>query len=256
MAEKVILVLVDGMRPDAMLACGHPFVQTLLENSTCALDAQTVFPSVTLPCHTSLFYGVEPARHGVTTNTFFPFAEPIDSLFDQLYKFKKKCAMFYTWEELRDMGRPGALHHSTLISVSANTHSDNRITDAVLPYIAAEQPDFLFHYLGEVDYGGHDYGWMSEPYMRCVYNAMANIERIYKAMPEGYTLIITADHGGHDRCHGHNCPEDMIIPVIFCGPRFEKNRTISSVSIKDIAPTVAKLLDIPAVAAWEGTPCV
>ena len=46
MSEKVILVLVDGMRPDGMLACGHPFVKTLLENSTYSLDAQTVWPSM------------------------------------------------------------------------------------------------------------------------------------------------------------------------------------------------------------------
>ena len=51
MAEKVILILVDGMRPDGMMECGNPFAQKLVEESTYSLNAQTVMPSVTLPCH-------------------------------------------------------------------------------------------------------------------------------------------------------------------------------------------------------------
>lgn len=39
-------------------------------------------------------------------------------------------------------------------------------------------------------------------------------------------------------------------------PEAKKNTPISSVSIKDIAPAVAKLLDVPAAKEWEGTPRV
>jgi len=48
----------------------------------------------------------------------------------------------------------------------------------------------------------------------------------------------------------------MTIPVVFCGPKFEKGKTLSGVSIKDIAPTIAKLLDVPFAREWEGTPRV
>ena len=64
MIEKVVLVLVDGMRPDGLMQCGHPFVTTLLKDATYALDAQTVMPSVTLPCHMSLFTAwIAASRH-------------------------------------------------------------------------------------------------------------------------------------------------------------------------------------------------
>ena len=29
MSEKVILILADGLRPDAMMACGHPFAEEM-----------------------------------------------------------------------------------------------------------------------------------------------------------------------------------------------------------------------------------
>ena len=88
--------------------------------------------------------------------------------------------------------------------------------------------------------------------MKSVYKAMGCIERIYRNMPEGYTLITTADHGGHDRSHGTELHEDMTIPICFCGTHFSSGTTLSDVSIKDIAPTVAALLGVPAVQEWEG----
>lgn len=72
MNEKVILISIDGMRPDGAVGCGHPFVQELMEKSTYTLQGGSVLPPVTLPCHTSMFYGVPPERHGILTNTYTP----------------------------------------------------------------------------------------------------------------------------------------------------------------------------------------
>ena len=32
-------------------------------------------------------------------------------------------------------------------------------------------------------------------------------------------ILLTADHGGHGRGHGSDCPEDMTIPLVMNGPR-------------------------------------
>ena len=42
MSEKVILILADGMRPDAMTACGHPFVKQMMEEATYGMDLTPV----------------------------------------------------------------------------------------------------------------------------------------------------------------------------------------------------------------------
>ena len=257
MSDKVVVILVDGLRPDGLTQCGHPFVQKLLDNAAYALDAKTVIPSVTLPCLMSLFHSVDPQRHGILTNLYTPQVRPIVGLIDQLDTYGIKCAMFYTREELRDLSRPDHLHRSLCINLRRAGPSDRAITDAALPYIRAEEPDFLFLYLGDTDdVGGHINGFMSEAYLRIAHQAVACIEDVYNAMPEDSTLIVCADHGGHDHIHGLGIPEDTTIPVIFCGPRFEKGKTLSGVSIKDIAPTVARLLDVPFVREWEGEPRV
>ena len=56
MNKKVILISIDGLRPDAVETCGHPFVNTLRENGCYSPDASSVVPPVTLPAHTSIFY--------------------------------------------------------------------------------------------------------------------------------------------------------------------------------------------------------
>ena len=60
MNRKVILISIDGMRPDGLLQCGNPFVEELMKKGTYTLDAASMNPSVTLPCHMSIFHSVTP----------------------------------------------------------------------------------------------------------------------------------------------------------------------------------------------------
>ena len=257
MSQKIILVLVDGMRPDGMMQCGNPFAQKIVSESTYSLTAQTVIPSVTLPCHMSLFHSVDPERHGILTNTYIPQVRPIEGLFDRLDKYDKKCAFFYTWEELRDLSRPDHLHTAVCYNQHKQADTDTKITESAIKYINEESPDFMFLYLGETDeVGGHDCGWMSEQYMKSVSKALTCVEKLQNGIDESYNIILVADHGGHDRSHGSDMPEDMTIPIVCCGPAFEKGKELSGLSIKDVAVTVAKLLEVPPVKEWEGNPIV
>lgn len=108
MNGKVILVSMDGMRPDGVLQCGNPFVEEMMKNGSYALDARTFFPSVTLPCHMSMFHSVPPQRHGITTNDYTPPVRPINGLFEQVHAAGKTTAMYYGWEPLPDISRSGS----------------------------------------------------------------------------------------------------------------------------------------------------
>ena len=81
MANKSILILVDGMRPDALSACGNAFCSDILSTGAVQLPGRSVMPSVTLPCHISLFHSVPPTRHGTLTNTYAQQVRPVKSLF-------------------------------------------------------------------------------------------------------------------------------------------------------------------------------
>ena len=232
---KVIMILPDGMRPDSLANIEK--AQKIIKESSYSLDAETVSPSVTLPCHISLFHSVTPARHGTTTNTYMPQVRPVDGLCEVLKKVDKKCAIFYNWEEIRDVSRPNSLAHSCFYAGRriGYKQAGEELTDAAIEYLKKYDTDFTFIYFGYPDMQGHNFGWMTDEYMEAVESCWDNIQKLMNALGDEYTYIITADHGGHDRAHGSDMDEDMTIPMFFYGPQFVPGREIRGVSILDIA---------------------
>ena len=249
---KTLLVLVDGMRPDALANCKA--AEKVLANSVYTLNAQTVMPSVTLCCHMSLFFSMIPEHHGTQGNTYMPPSRQLLSPFDIFAIAKKDVASFYSWGQLRDLCHPASLNYSLLIKGATHgwENANNRLTDAAIGYITENNTDLAFLYLGYPDEAGHVHGWMSEKYMHAMENSWENIERITEALPKDYAVIITADHGGHGYTHGTEIPEDMTIPLIFAGAERELVGNLDDVNIIDIAPTIAALAGMEADANWEG----
>lgn len=70
--KQVLYMSIDGLRPDALGVAQTPNFSRLMQRGADTLKAQSVMPSVTLPCHTSVFHSVPPERHGTTTNTYAP----------------------------------------------------------------------------------------------------------------------------------------------------------------------------------------
>jgi len=253
MSKKAILISIDGMRPDGLLGCGNPYVEELLSISTHTMNGRSCIPSVTLPCHMSIFLSVPPERHGIMTNTYIPPVRPVTGLFEVLKSAGKRSAMFYGWEDLREVSRSGSLEKADFVEAYSEEHSDAVLTDLALDYIKKKSPDFVFLYMVETDEkGGHDAGWMTDTYLNYVSLAVDNVKRVIEEAGDEYTVIVTADHGGHARGHGADIPEDMTIPMLFIGEDFEKGRVLSEASLLDIAPTVAEIMNVPTPREWEG----
>lgn len=254
MSEKVLLILVDGMRPDSLEVCGHAFIGKMKETGSYTANAQTVMPSVTLPCHMSLFHSVAPDRHGILTNTYTPQVRPINGLCEQLRQSKKSCGLFYNWGELKDLAKPDSIAYGCYISGHIYTYktANEKITDEAIKYINNSNPDFTFLYLGYTDEAGHAYGWMSDEYIESVYESWDCIEKIVSSIPDDYTIMITSDHGGHGRSHGTDIPEDMTIPLFIKGKGITPAVELKNANIIDIAPTITKLLGVEAADEWEG----
>lgn len=249
---KVLLILMDGMRPDALSGIGY--VENLKKRASYTLCGSSVVPPVTLPCHMSLFHSVDPSRHGTTTNTYMPQVHSVEGLCEVLSKNKKRCAMFYSWEQLRDITRPGSLAFSFMRSVKYHDWEEcaKVCTDAAMDYIQNHDPDFTFLYMAYPDDAGHRFGYMSREYLDAVRCCWEQAERIIESLPEDYAVIITADHGGHDRTHGLEIPEDMTIPVFFMGQGVAAGKILQNTNLKDIAPTVTGLLGVETPEEWEG----
>jgi predicted AlkP superfamily pyrophosphatase or phosphodiesterase len=248
----IVFILIDGLRPDGIEAANCPRLKALRARSSWTLNAASVMPSVTLPCHASIFHSVPPMRHGVTTNVWTPMARPLPGLFDLAKAAGKRCAFLYNWEELRDLARPGSLELAYFRNTSYQPDGDQIIADEAARVLPGGY-DFAFVYLGTVDVAGHYYGWMSDGYTAQIGNVDAALGTIFDALPTDTTYLIQSDHGGHHRNHGTNLPEDMTIPWLVAGPGIRRGHMIEApVSLLDTAPTLARLIGVEAHREWEG----
>jgi predicted AlkP superfamily phosphohydrolase/phosphomutase len=245
------------MRPDALGTASCPNLAEFQARSAFSLSASAVMPSMTLPCHTSIFHSVRPQRHGILTNTFTPMARPLPGLFDVAAAAGQRCAAFFGWEQLRDLSRPGSLTLSFCLNTSEiDLNTDERIVAEAVRYLSKDGYDFAFVYFGTVDTVGHNHGWMSPEYLAQLEQVDQHFGTLLDALPDDAHLLVQSDHGGHDRTHGTDSPEDMTIPWFITGPHIKQNHPIAvPVSLLDTAPTLARLLGIAPHPQWEGV-CV
>jgi predicted AlkP superfamily pyrophosphatase or phosphodiesterase len=253
--KKLVLFLVDGMRPDGLVTADTPTMDSIMATGSYTLQARTVMPSSTLPCIISLFHGVPPERHGITTNTWISPVRPVPGLIETIHQVGGKTASFFNWEELRDISRPGTLDISFFLKncLAPEGFGDIELAEHATFWLKATSFQFSFVYLGYTDIAGHDFGWMSEPYLKGIANADRCIAMILEALPEDFFVIIMSDHGGHARTHGTDCVEDMTIPVLFKGEGIPAGNEINQpIHVTDIAPTIVSLLNIHCPPEWIG----
>ncbi|MBQ7875424.1 MAG: alkaline phosphatase family protein [Oscillospiraceae bacterium] len=252
MQNKVLMILCDGMRPDAVVKCGHPFAGKLMSTACYNPHAQTVFPSYTLPCHMSLFHSRTPDEHGVKTNVFVPGERK--GLFEQLKDNGKSTAFFYSWGELKDLYSPYALCYGRFISetfLPSETVTEFLEEDCE-KFLNEYNPDFAFLYLETTDSVGHTNGWGSDEYYKAANHSFMLIEKIMSNIPKDYSVIVLADHGGHDFTHGSNDPIDMTIPLFVKTDREIDFAEFENANIIDIAPTVCDIIGVPSSKEWKG----
>ena len=255
MKNKVILISIDGLRPDGLKACGNAFISEMERLFSYTYEGKSVFPSVTLPCHFSMTHSVIPDRHGILTNIYSPQVRPIKGIFERVSECGGVSAFYYGWDRLKDVATPCSLKFATHIEAYQEDRCDDLLTDIALMQIKKRKPDFAFLYLVDVDdKGGHDSGWMTEEYLRRVNYAIDNVKRVFYEFKDEYSIIVVSDHGGHDRTHGTRLVEDMTVPFFFYGKDFEGGKVLQDVSLLEITPTIAKIMEIEPERDWDGHP--
>jgi len=248
-----VLIMTDGLRPDALELVHTPNIAALRARASSKLAAQSLLPNITLPCHMSIFHSVEPARHGIVTNRWQPMARPVSGLVENASKAGKRCYFFYNWEPLRDLSRPEHLRLSFFCDNARTEDGDQVVAGEAVRHIGRDAPDFAFVYFGNIDEAGHCHGWMADGYLRQIERTDVAIGMVLDAIGDQGTVLLQSDHGGHDRTHGTDIPEDMTIVWMIAGPGIRREYTVQAqVNLLDTAPTLARVLGVAADSLWEG----
>lgn len=254
-ARRVVIVSIDGLRPDAILPAPMTNLVTLMQSGAFSLGAQTVFPSITLVAHSSMLGGLCPAKHGVFWNEYIPergYAMGTD-LFDLAHAAGLETIMYVGKEKMRQITEPSSLDRFIYIN-----DSDTRLMGSVVTNFPQDFGVLFIHLLA-TDLAGHDAGWMSPYQISIIRQADAALGMLLAELDarnlRGETLIIvTSDHGGLGGGHGTDAREDMTIPWIAVGPGIQPKTLTTLVHTMDTAATAAFALGLPIPDDWDGVP--
>lgn len=260
LTRHVLLVSIDGLRPDAIEKFGAPTLQRLIKEGSYSLSARTIMPSTTLPSHTSMLSGERPDHHGVVWNNVTSAKVDVvefPTLFSVAREHGYQTAAFFSKAKFSPLQRPGTLDYSQAPGGWFGTWNSERTVGDVQAHLEAHKPNVLFVHLSDPDSAGHGSGWMSEAYGRAVRDADTALGYLLssadKAYGKGnYSVIVTADHGGREYGHGTADPRDVTIPWIAWGRGVHPGEMAGEdIETIDTAPTVLWLLGVKYPSDWD-----
>ncbi len=210
--ERVILVSIDGFRPDYLGRGATPTLDRLAREGASG-PMRPSFPSVTFPNHYTLVTGLHPDHHGIVGNRFidpelgvFTMARKESGWWDQaepIWITAEKAGirtgtMFWPGSETEIDGvRP-----SRWVPFDHAMPGDARVDQllAWLDFPPDQRPRFETLYFDIVDTAGHHYGPDAPETREATASVDVSIGRLVdglkaRGLYEGTMLVIVSDHG-------------------------------------------------------------
>jgi len=256
--RRVVIVLADGLRPDAISPTQMPSLDALSRAYTMALHARTVRPSRTAAALTSLATGIAPSSHGLI--------EPGLAFLGKLMSLRP------LGHELERAGLPSHIVASELLPAeravvwalvsaagigkfSARGRRARDVAAAAIAVAREQRTGVLCVYLNDADLAGHAHGWMSPQYLAAAAELDAAIGAL-SGLADDSLMIVLADHGGggvtaHDHAEPHAVNDR--IPLILAGPDVTRRHQLTrGVSLLDLPPTLLWWFGVEVPASYEG----
>jgi len=266
--QHVVLISIDGLRPDLALRANMPALRGMLHDGAYTFWAKTTALSITLPSHTSMVTGVKPDKHGIIWNSDLPLREPVypksPTVMEMATQAGYVTAMVVGKSKLATLNKPGTITH-VFVPAGANSSVSNADVAAHAEEIIAKyKPDLLFVHFPEVDVTGHDKGWGSDSQIAAIEKTDAAIARVFAALDRAELrtstiVILSADHGGAGLTHGADDPRSRHIPWVIVGPGVRRGYDLTQladleVRTEDSAATICYLLGLPQQPYFDGSP--
>jgi predicted AlkP superfamily pyrophosphatase or phosphodiesterase len=243
---------IDGCRPDALAAAKANNLIKFGRDGARASKAFTIPLSLTLPSHSSMLSGYDMERHGVDWNVPEPERGyiKVPTIFSVAHAAGLRTIMIMGKGKFLTLQLPDSLDE-----VHEVGGDEEGITDQAVFVIKKHNFDLLFIHFPNPDLVGHASGWMSAEYLARVARIDALFGKITAALPADATLIVTADHGGHDLGHGADLDVDRQIPWMIKGPGIRRGFTLNRrIETMDTAATALRVLGLSLDPVAQGRP--
>ncbi|MDO8511205.1 MAG: alkaline phosphatase family protein [Nanoarchaeota archaeon] len=256
---KVLVIGVDGLRPDALQEAVTPNIDTLVADGAYSFKARTGAYTVSGPGWSNILTGVWENKHGVKDNSFkgANYAQH-PTIFTRIEDSKShlNTHVVTSLDWFTELILPQA---DVKIYHPFEEEGDKKVAETASQLLSQHSVDLMFTYFMGVDEAGHAYGFDPkipeyiseiETIDRYVGMLMGAIKKRSAYNQERWLIILTSDHGGKGKSHDGVGEEAMEVPLIMHGPAVEKGEIVSVPRQVDIAPTVLTYFGIPIQPEW------
>ena len=260
---KVLVIGIDGLRPDALMAADTPSIDALIANGCVTLEASASAHTVSGPGWSTILCGVWPDKHRSIDNRFLVTDyERFPSVFTLAKRARPtiRTAYFGNWGPI---GERILANDPIDVRLSLqDPKNDAPQTEACVATLGKDDGiDLAFFYVGNVDEVGHALGFhRAVPGYRAAIEAvdvlvgrvMAAIESRANFDREDWLVILTSDHGGTiDLNHGRDIQEHREVAFIVSGDGAAKGALRATVNQCDVVATAFAHLGITVDRAWD-----
>ncbi|OZI11262.1 sulfatase [Bacillaceae bacterium SAS-127] len=247
--DRVVVIVIDGMRKERFYEANTPYLDFLKENGTEYTNMETVYPARTVVCFSSMFTGTYPFEHGIQSNMVYKLGIKTESIFDSLRKVGKKGRLLGIAHLVDSMGDDV----ETVTAVMKNDEADPNIMKRAKKIMKEQDPDLFIVQMIATDQTGHSRGVFYDEYIEKIQEADALVKDFVEWLQaEGKmnntTLMICADHGQADGIggHGHLDEGERFVPFFMYGPNIKQGEKVQEKrSLVSMASTLAYILGAP-----------
>jgi hypothetical protein len=271
--KKVLVVGIDGCRPDALLYSQANHLKKLIADGAfseqCDVlgDRPTLADTASGSGWSTILTGVLADKHGVHGNDFRRnnLAE-WPSVFQRVSAARPAaaCVALVTWAPFQEhiLKRHAGCRLVFDGDKKGYRDGDRRTADEAVRVLREADPTLLFVYFGEPDSAGHGYGFhpRSPKYTNAIEEVDSHLGRVLVALEgrkrvarEEWLILVCTDHGGQGRGHGagRTVPEIRTGFLIVHGHARLRGKLPGRFTNADIVPTVLTHLGIPIDPAWK-----
>ncbi|HSI09097.1 MAG TPA: alkaline phosphatase family protein, partial [Rariglobus sp.] len=201
-AQHVFIISFDQAGNDSVAKAAMPLFKAMAAEGAHTWEAYTIVPSITLPSHVSMLTGVGIQKHQVLWNEWDETRPKltVSTIFHLAKERGLTTAMIAGKPKFITFREAGGLD-TFVIPENAKAAG---IGAAVAELLKKQQPNLVFIHFADPDTTGHQFGVNSPEKMQALADcdqALAVIRAAIAAagIADSSVMILTADHGGHDR---------------------------------------------------------